>query len=487
MNSHYSYIRKLLCTAIAASLLLTACGSDSQDAETTTDLDNATTPIEETTILTDDVPELDFDGAQFRTIEQESTYYGFYTEEANGDVLNDVIFERNNSIEERFNMEFVETVRITYGEISTMVKKSVMSGSDEFDLVFGQTFQSAADSQEGIYYDWNEVPHVDFTKPWYTKSIQDASVGDRLYLIESDLSIGYLQQTWMMLYNKTKAAELGNIPDLYQMVEDGTWTIDELDRLSRDVYIDVNGDTTRDDGDFYGFAGTRDGCMFVAFVYGCDGRFMSLDDDLNIVQHINSEKTISILEKLSKLFVSNTGTLQKENAFTRQDIFPKGIVLFEPMQMHDLLKPEFDMRNMADEFGVLPIPKYDAEQEEYYTVVDGGADIMVIPTTVSNIEFVGAIVEAMSAASYNDVIPVYMGQAIEQKGARDEESIKILREILDSRVIDFAYLYDGFKGWAMKLPGLILSPDTIASSIDSQLPAVTDYYEGVVELMTENE
>ena len=93
MNSHYSYIRKLLCTAIAASLLLTACGSDSQDAETTTDLDNATTPIEETTILTDDVPELDFDGAQFRTIEQESTYYGFYTEEANGDVLNDVIFE----------------------------------------------------------------------------------------------------------------------------------------------------------------------------------------------------------------------------------------------------------------------------------------------------------------------------------------------------------------------------------------------------------
>ena len=306
-------------------------------------------------------------------------------------------------------------------------------------------------------------------------------------MIESDLSIGYLQQTWMMLYNKTKAAELGNIPDLYQMVEDGTWTIDELDRLSRDVYIDVNGDTTRDDGDFYGFAGTRDGCMFVAFVYGCDGRFISLDDDLNIVQHINSEKTISILEKLSKLFVSNTGTLQKENAFTRQDIFPKGIVLFEPMQMHDLLKPEFDMRNMEDEFGVLPIPKYDAEQEEYYTVVDGGADIMVIPTTVSNIEFVGAIVEAMSAASYNDVIPVYMGQAIEQKGARDEESIKILREILDSRVIDFAYLYDGFKGWAMKLPGLILSPDTIASSIDSQLPAVTDYYEGVVELMTENE
>lgn len=185
MTKKTGYNRRLICMAMTSSLILCACGSDIQDVQTETEPDE--TSVEETAILTDSVPELDFDGAQFRTIEQESTYYGFYTEEANGDVLNDVIYERNNSIEERFNMEFAETMRIVYGEISTMVKKSVMSGSDEFDLVFGQTFQSAADSQEGIFYDWNEVPYVDFTKPWYTKSIQDASIGDRLYLIESDL------------------------------------------------------------------------------------------------------------------------------------------------------------------------------------------------------------------------------------------------------------------------------------------------------------
>ena len=66
---------------------------------------------------------------------------------------------------------------------------------------------------------------------------------------------------------------------------------------------------------------------------------------------------------------------------------------------------------------------------------------MVVPANHDNTGMVGAVVEAMSAMSYTDVIPKYIGMAVEQKGTRDEESIKIMREILDSRVMDFAYLY----------------------------------------------
>lgn len=90
---------------------------------------------------------------------------------------------------------------------------------------------------------------------------------------------------------------------------------------------------------------------------------------------ITSEKTLDVLGKLSKLFCSNSGTITKTDALskTRRELFPKGVVLFEAMQVNDLLREDFGLRNMSDEFGVLPLPKYDEKQEEYYTVVDGGA------------------------------------------------------------------------------------------------------------------
>lgn len=115
---------------------------------------------------------------------------------------------------------------------------------------------------------------------------------------------------------------------------------------------------------------------------------------------------------------------------------------------------------------------------------------MTIPKTVQNLEMVGAIVEAMSAASYNDVLPVYSGIAVAQKGTRDDESIRMLRQILDSRILDFGYLYSGVdanKGWVIRLKGIIAKSDTITSKIESAKDAAEAYYESVIEFMTTEE
>ena len=220
-----------------------------------------------------------------------------------------------------------------------------------------------------------------------------------------------------------------------------------------------------------------------------DAKIAEVNSDLKVEQLIDSEKTLDVLSTMSELFYTNSGTIFWNEALrgTGRVLFPKSVVLFSAMQVNDLVREDFGMRNMADEFGVLPLPKYDEAQAEYYTVVDGGSDIMVVPATVTNTELVGAIVEAMSAASYNDVIPAYIGQAIEQKGTRDEESIMIMREILDSRVIDFAYLYDGFSGWVMKLPSIIKNQSAIVSSIENQMNAMEAYYQEVVDIMSELE
>lgn len=163
-------------------------------------------------------------------------------------------------------------------------------------------------------------------------------------------------------------------------------------------------------------------------------------------------------------------------------LFPVGNILFEFMQAGDLLLGQ--MREMEDEFGVLPMPKYDENQKEHYTLIDGGADIMTIPATATNLELIGAVVEAGSAESYHGLMPIYMNLAMEQKGTRDEESISMLRYVLDSRVVDFAYLYDGTKGFTFKLNTLIKNPEKMVSTLEKTTKSVEKYYVGLLEEMT---
>ena len=482
MKRKYSFISMLLLVSLLAS-----CGGGATDPVVTDPQTSETEP--ETTKYADAVPELNFDGYEFRTIEQDSTRNSFYAEEETGEYVNDAIYNRNKDTEDRFGVKFVETVRQSYNELDKTVMNSIMSGSDEFDLVFGQMFGSARSAVNGGYVDWNTIPYVDFSNPWYTKSIQEASVGDKLLLIESDLCVMYAEQTWLMAYNKTKADEY-KIEDLYKLVDDGKWTIDRLNTIITGLYNDLNGNGQRDIDDFFGIGANQDGCQLAAFYYANNVRLATVDKDLKVTTDISSEKSIDVLTKLSKLFNENDGSIKKSDSIAtatdkRTQLFVNEKVLFAPLQVSDLVVDE--MRSLKNEYGVLPLPKYDEAQEEYYTVVDGGANIMFIPTTTSDKqrEIVGALVESMSALSYRDVIPTYCGIALEQKGTRDEESVKMLRKILDSRVIDFAYLYDGFSGWVMKLTGLVSDSSSIASKIAADKSTVEEYYKGVVSYLTE--
>ena len=49
---------------------------------------------------------------------------------------------------------------------------------------------------------------------------------------------------------------------------------------------------------------------------------------------------------------------------------------------------------------------------------------------------IGAIIEATSAASHNDVVPAYYEVCLKQKYARDEATIAMLDYIMAQRTID---------------------------------------------------
>ena len=469
---------------LAASAAMASCGDSAKTpaVDTAPASDTAAVVTEDPDLVKDTVPELDFGGAPFRTIQQNPGRYGFYVGEETGDLVADALYKRIQNVEERLNIDVLETECILWNEVSDKLKQSVMAGGDDYDLVLNQIFRSGSDATQGYLYDWNQIPHISLSQPWYTKSIQDASVGERLYMIESDLSTSYLNQTWFILFNKTIANNM-DLEDLYTVVDEGKWTADYLYKTASDLYQDVNGNSKADEGDVFGFATSKvDDCMIAAVYYAMEGRMVELSEDaMSVVHVIQDEKNVARLGKVSEMLfempnIYNGLTVGSTERLPR---FTSGEFVFVTSQIQVLMSDE--LRNCEDEYGVLPLPKFDEAQTEYYTLVDGGADILTVPATAQNLEMIGAAVEIMSAFSYNHVVPTYIDIGLEQKGTRDEESVKMLRQILDSRVIDFGYLYDTSSGWCMKLDEIMAKKDSIASKIEKNYKRVDKYYANLLE------
>jgi len=97
---------------------------------------------------------------------------------------------------------------------------------------------------------------------------------------------------------------------------------------------------------------------------------------------------------------------------------------------------------MEANFGILPLPKFDEDQKNYYSVVNPYTGVMLgVPKSASELERVSIILEAMCAESKYTLQPAYYDIVLQRKYTRDEESSEMLDIIFNSRVYDIGSVY----------------------------------------------
>ena len=126
----------LLCPAVSCSQQTENAASDETATAVSTpsaDSPEETEPApEEPEIVEDNLPDRDYGGFAFNIYTRSNTtHYAFLTEELNGEVLNDAIYERNLKVADRFNVTFTET---EYSD-EVMAQNNVQSGDDTFSLM----------------------------------------------------------------------------------------------------------------------------------------------------------------------------------------------------------------------------------------------------------------------------------------------------------------------------------------------------------------
>ena len=175
--------KHILAMLIIALLLpaIAACGNGngSNTEETTTDTTADTTAVAETetdslearAAISDGLPDADFEGRTFAIIGDDGFDF-ILADELTGEVVNDAIFARNHAVCDRFNVK-LDSVVYDENKITEQAKNVVLAGDDSFQMVSGHIILLGMAAVNDIMYNWYDLPHIDFSKPWWSPSTEE--------------------------------------------------------------------------------------------------------------------------------------------------------------------------------------------------------------------------------------------------------------------------------------------------------------------------
>jgi len=418
---------------------------------------------------------LDFGGATFQMIVQADHINDAWVEELTGASVDDEVYSRNMYVEELLNIKILPANSIAdYGQINSSVQASVLAGDGAYDLILNHAVNSGALVLGDFCTNWYTVPHVNFSNPWYPQeSVANLTFKGQMYSSVSDLCLSLTKNTYCMFFDKVKGEDYG-LANMYEIVNNGEWTLDKLKEIVSNIYFDENGNGSPDADDYYGF-GTDVNSNLNTYLWSSNQPVFYFTEDDQVVVSYVEEKTGMIIDKVKAILAEEGATKGADHSYGVNQ-FAKGRILFANAQIGQSASLLADYEN---DFGIIPYPKYDENQSEYYTMVDGNFSVIMIPKGISEdkIGMVGATVEALSAYSWKNVIPKYYDIALKTRYVRDQESVAMLDLIMKNRVVDFAYLYDNWQGFVFLTQDIIGNNKEFTSTVAAQQKVKTMYYE----------
>jgi len=442
---------KRIITLILASVLLFsvfACAKTDDNKDTTNPNNNNTQQAREKLW---DKKEYDFDGFEFTIISKANTgsIAGFNgsdinVDEITGNEVLDEVYNRNRLIESTYNCVIVQNDAAGNAEA---IKTIVLGGSEEDCSLISTSAKIAVQLiPDDLLYDLNDpaLVNLNLKQEWYDQNIQsDLSNNGKLYMVNGDMLFVDDNSIWLTLFNKNLAEKYITDVDLYEAVKNGTWTLDLMAKYSALATVELKADDKMDEFDQWGLL-TEPGDE-AGHLVGCGRRIAEFLPDGSIQMNATTPDFLNVFTKCMKIY-DPAYTLLSSDFKGYSDVweeaynpmFKEGRALFMITSMYRCIM----FREMEADFGVLPLPKYDDAQEEYYSWMTWHTGVVCVPYTCSDGERTSAIMEAMFEESSFALRSAYRDKAIKYQSTRDDASIEMLDIIFDKTVYDIGFIYD---------------------------------------------
>lgn len=474
-------ITRLLALVLAALMLVTcfvACGDETPDD--TKPSGGTNKPVEETGrhAIADGVPaDLNFASTKENTItffvrdNDQLFEYEVASENLMNNALFDAIHYRNIDIENRLGVKIKSVGQdgsyAASGTWNETFSTSVLTNQYEYDGAFIYAAMSSPLVTQGIYLNLMDVcttsnGYIDLDKPWWNQTaLDELSYAGSLYFLGGDIAISQVSKGLCLFFNKDLFAE--KFPDeqvagLYQLVRDGKWTIDKMTDYVNEVWDDTNNNGMIDMGDTCGYLGSGDrgdGTMD-AWIYAMGLRITTKDHygEPQYSAMYDPELTPK-WEAVKRLVVDSRGVVH-HNYVSSGTTMPEatsigaGNLLF----FMNYLDYGETLRASSANFGVLPLPMYNEDQDGYSTCFWDGSSLLVLARNLKLERYgmVSATLELMAAESYKQVTPTYFSKVLQGLYSKDQPDAEMFDIITGSYTMDFGLVYSS-KSLAM--PGVL--------------------------------
>jgi hypothetical protein len=369
-----------------------------------------------------------------------------------GDLISKQILDRNSLAEETFGVDITsEYVGVDNGYISR-VRADKQTQTNEFQLLTIRSLQAWELVYEEMLYNMNEyadknILHTDM--PWWSQdAVKSYTLGESLYLCSTELLLRDKGATTAMYFNPSIAADYADIPDLYELVEDKSWTFEVMLDACEIVAASLdNDDLMNSVDDMWGVAGSDDDTQMLFNGFGF--RFAHIDDDGYVVYDFDSdEDAINTMIDIHEMFHYadwNTNRIDNQligsDTGTQRGLFESDKALFRTASCVKTAITQ--MRDMKTDYGILPMPLLNEDQENYSSLVWLHHDsVLGMPSGCTNPEMSAVILEFLSWEGSYSVVPQLYETILYGRAAKTAEAKRSLQIIFETRSYDPGQFWD---------------------------------------------
>ena len=430
--------------------------------------------------------DLDFYGKTLTVLHRDDIRYQreWYKNEVDFvDDLDEVIAIRNEIVKDDLNLEveYVALCQGGYQECKTDFTAAIQadhpsgSGLNQYDIVANYAYAGADPQVRDLIANLNDketFPYFDFKLPcWNQTMVKELTVNNKLYYITGDLNLSTFDKTIAVFLNKTqynakKALVTDAVDDLQDLAiagnnATGGFTYEELYKWAS-LYEDTDYNGVDDCTDFHAISAGFESVPLDAFPYAWDLGLLKTEADgkhaYNIEGNTKVDEALTKIKNILSATVSegvcNENRTQGCTAFGGYSEpishFANNVSVFT---LHFLYCSDDDnmaIRNMTSEIGLLPMPKYDAEQKNYGTTAHDSYTLMTVidhseSATPTKGEMISAFLQYSTEESYTTGRGYYINRIVKTRyfGQSDSvtKSIKIFNIIAANLELDFFSVY----------------------------------------------
>jgi len=434
MKKTYSSLSALLLIALLAS-----CGGGGTTAPEVSGDDTA--PAETTSMFeADGIPAgTDFGGKTVNIL-----YWlenADYSDEMNGDVVDDALYNRDLTVEQRLNVD-INNIGESYtwgtrNEYLNKIRSSVQAGDGTYDIVSGQYATMPSLIAEGMYAELSQFGVLDFDKPWWVGDlIEQTAVNGKLYMATGDITTKTIKSVCCYFANKRLWEEY-KLDNPIETVYAGKWTIDYTASIIKNTYRDLNGDGAKDASDQFGFINyNANGAT--GYLSAFDLKVTTLNKSGYPELSLGEERVHDAVQKMCSFLHDNNEVFTSNDHLANYQAFIEGRTLMINGFFQDAGNT---YKEMPDDFYVLPYPKYDEAQKNYQTRLGEANTLFAITASCEDKEMTATVMEALASESYRQVSPAYYEVAMKVKYSRDDETAQMLDLIRENVVFDLGSVY----------------------------------------------